>query len=187
MPGYNFYPPTYGYQSPYNTVPQYPLAAAPQVPPVTQIQPQGFNQTPAPVPAQAVTPTSPSTIIWVNGEKEAALFPVNPNSAVALWDSANPVIFLKQADASGKPTMKTFDLVERVESTQDASNAAGIDMSAFAAKADLAAIAGIVSNLSKDMESMKDELANLAGQVVKRAVGAKPKPAIKEPVQDEEE
>ena len=29
---------------------------------------------------------------------------VAPNSAVALWDSNSPTIYLKQADASGKPS-----------------------------------------------------------------------------------
>ena len=36
-----------------------------------------------------------------------------PNSAVTLWDSNAPVVYLKQADASGKPSMKIYDLVER--------------------------------------------------------------------------
>ena len=63
---------------------------------------------------QASQPTqqSPTSIIWVSGEREAAVYPVAPNNAVALWDSDAPVIYLKKADASGKPTMQAFDLVE---------------------------------------------------------------------------
>lgn len=53
------------------------------------------------------------SIIWVQNEQEAYNYLVAPNSAVALWDSNNPVVYLKQADASGKPTMKIYDLVER--------------------------------------------------------------------------
>lgn len=53
------------------------------------------------------------SIIWVQNEQEAYNYLVAPNSAAALWDSNNPVVYLKQADASGKPTMKIYDLVER--------------------------------------------------------------------------
>lgn len=53
------------------------------------------------------------SIIWVQNEQEAYNYLVAPNSAVALWDSNNPAVYLKQADASGKPTMKIYDLVER--------------------------------------------------------------------------
>lgn len=63
-------------------------------------------------PQQA--PASPS-IVWVQSEMEAANYLVAPNSAVTLWDSNSPVVYLKQADASGKPTMKTYDLVERTQ------------------------------------------------------------------------
>lgn len=56
------------------------------------------------------------SMIWVNGEQEAMSYLVVPNSAVALWDSTAPVIYLKQADASGKPSIKIYDLVERTAS-----------------------------------------------------------------------
>lgn len=54
-----------------------------------------------------------SSIVWVHSEMEASGYPVAPNSAVTLWDSNAPVVYLKQADASGKPSMKIYDLVER--------------------------------------------------------------------------
>lgn len=61
------------------------------------------------VPQQQATPS----IVWVQNEMEAANYLVAPNSAVTLWDSNSPVVYLKQADASGKPSMKIYDLVER--------------------------------------------------------------------------
>ena len=57
---------------------------------------------------------SPS-IVWVQNEMEATNYLVAPNSAVTLWDSNAPVVYLKQADASGKPSMKIYDLVERTQ------------------------------------------------------------------------
>ena len=67
-------------------------------------QPQQFQ------PQQ--NPPAPS-IVWVQSEQEALNYLVAPNSAVTLWDSNSPVVYLKQADASGKPSMKIYDLVER--------------------------------------------------------------------------
>ena len=74
-----------------------PMQPAPQMQPTLQPQAQGQGQ----------------SIIWVQNQQEAYNYLVAPNSAVALWDSNSPVIYLKQADASGKPAMKIYDLVER--------------------------------------------------------------------------
>ena len=71
---------------------------------------RGSQFQPAQQPQQA--PVSPS-IVWVQNEMEAANYLVAP--AVTLWDSNAPVVYLKQADASGKPSMKTYDLVERTQ------------------------------------------------------------------------
>lgn len=61
---------------------------------------------------------APPSIVWVQNEAEASSYLVAPNSAVTLWDSNAPVIYLKQADASGRPTMKVYDLVERKHTVQ---------------------------------------------------------------------
>lgn len=60
-------------------------------------------------------PIAQSGVQWVSGEQEARGYLIAPNSAVALWDSTAPTVYLKQADASGKPTLKIYDLVERAE------------------------------------------------------------------------
>ena len=57
----------------------------------------------------------------MSGEAEAMAYLVAPNSAVALWDSNAPTIYLKQADASGKPSIKVYDLVERTQKPVQAS------------------------------------------------------------------
>ena len=71
-------------------------------------------QIPQPQPTQAQ-----ATIIWVDGYNEAAMYPVAPNAAVALWDKSNPCIYLKRADATGKPSMQIYDMVERKEAPQE--------------------------------------------------------------------
>ena len=67
-------------------------------------------QYPAPQPQQS----GGQSIIWVPNEQAANEFIVAPNNAVTLWDMNAPVVYVKKADASGKPTMTTYDLVERV-------------------------------------------------------------------------
>lgn len=81
--------------------------------------PGSYQQTPPPVQQttqQYQTPlTNQNGIIWVPNEQAANDYLVAPNSAVTLWDSNAPVVYLKQADASGKPSMKIYDLVERTQ------------------------------------------------------------------------
>lgn len=84
------------------------------------------------------------SMVWVSGESEAMAYLVAPNSAVALWDSNTPTIYLKQADASGKPSIKVYDLVERTSGARTAQAPQGVE---FATKADLAALAARVDAL----------------------------------------
>ena len=52
-------------------------------------------------------------IIWVQGEVGAKSYPIAPNTTVPLWDSEQKVIYLKSADASGMPSIKTLDYTIR--------------------------------------------------------------------------
>ena len=93
-------------------------------------QPMQINQPSIPqnnqqfqAPTQNPSPVQPTNqnqpgIIWVPSEQSANEYLVAPNNAVALWDSNNPVIYLKQADASGKPHMTIYDLVERTQANK---------------------------------------------------------------------
>ena len=75
-----------------------------------QYQPMQNMQQP-----QQTQPMQQPSIVWVPNEQAAREYLVAPNSAVTLWDSGAPVVYLKQADASGKPTLTTYDLVERTQ------------------------------------------------------------------------
>lgn len=101
----------YVYQQPiYNQPPMQPMQE-PMMRPQYQSTPQ--MQYPAPQPQQS----GGQSIIWVPNEQAANEFIVAPNNAVTLWDMNAPVVYVKKADASGKPTMTTYDLVERVAAT----------------------------------------------------------------------
>lgn len=73
---------------------------------------------PAPqIPAYQPQPQQPQnqSIIWIPNEQAASDFIVAPNNAVTLWDMNSPVVYVKKADASGKPSITTYDLVERMQ------------------------------------------------------------------------
>lgn len=91
--------PYYPYQQGYQYQYQYPQYQ-PQIP---QVQ----NTMPSQPTAQN------NNILWVSGQAEAENYLMMPNSAVRLWDSNAPVVYFKQTDASGKPTMEIYDLVKR--------------------------------------------------------------------------
>ena len=80
----------------------------PQVQPI--MYPQGSIQ-----PQNGLQSQQPnnSSIIWVQGETGAKSYLVAPNNTVALWDSENPTIYLKSADASGMPNIRVLDYTFR--------------------------------------------------------------------------
>ena len=118
-------------------MPNYPYYYQPyqpyQPPMADQLTQLRQSYQPMQQPQQA--PASPS-IVWVQSEMEAANYLVAPNSAVTLWDSNAPVVYLKQADASGKPSMKIYDLVERNQRPVQAPQAPAVEYAPLEARLD---------------------------------------------------
>ena len=104
-----------------------------------------------------------SGIIWVSGTQEAQMYPVAPNNAVALWEQSGKVIYLKSADATGKPTMRVYDLVERTETAPNATEQIEKHDS-FATKEELATVAGAIKSVLSEIEQMKGDLYGVAGK-----------------------
>lgn len=94
----------YGYQP-------YQMYQPPMADQLMQLRQNQYQPNMQQAPQQQPSPS----IVWVQNEMEAVNYLVAPNSAVTLWDSNSPVVYLKQADASGKPSMKIYDLVERTQ------------------------------------------------------------------------
>ena len=63
-------------------------------------------------------PQSNQGLIWVQGESGAKAYLMVPNSTVMLMDSEDSVFYLKSTDASGMPTLRTFDYKERIQNVQ---------------------------------------------------------------------
>lgn len=112
-PYYGNYMPSY-YQPMQNMIQPMNQAMQMNQPAIPQNNQQFQPTTQTASPIQPTNQNQPG-IIWVPSEQAANEYLVAPNNAVALWDSNNPVIYLKQADASGKPHMTVYDLVERTQ------------------------------------------------------------------------
>lgn len=83
---YNYFPQTY------QTPVYYPSQAQPQAPQQAQMQ---------------------NPLIWVQGEAGAKSYLVAPNSTVTLWDSESQTIYIKSADNTGMPSIRTLDYTIR--------------------------------------------------------------------------
>lgn len=116
-----------------------------------------------------------SNMIWVSGEAGAKAYLVAPNTTVQLWDSEAQHIYLKSADASGMPTIKTLDYTIRDNGPQKPVNAAISPSNAQpmeyagkaeqdAIRAEMAAYKGEIEALRADLETFRGDLYGIAGK-----------------------
>ena len=96
-------------------------------------------------------------IIWVQGEAGAKSYMIAPNSTVALWDSENQTIYLKSADASGMPSIKTLDYT--IREAQKQANMAPVltedKLSAYATKDEIKAVSDRITAISERLDKME--------------------------------
>lgn len=149
MAAYSYYG---NYGNPYMN---YPVAYQQPMP---QMQPQSQVQQPM------QTVQNQPSIIWISSENEALSYPVAPNNAITLWSTTEPVVYLKQADATGKPTLKVYDLVERTQTVNTPRPAQDGNTVAYARKDDLEAVLGVIKGISNEVEQMKGDLYGVAGR-----------------------
>lgn len=124
----------YGYQNPYY----------PQPMPDTLMQMRQQQMPMMQTPQAPQNPIAQGGVQWVSGEQEARNWMIAPNAAVALWDSTAPTVYLKQADASGRPTLKIYDLVERAETPSTAPQEKGVE---FVTRKEFDALAALVGEI----------------------------------------
>lgn len=117
-------------------------------------QQQMMQPAPPPVPQN---PVATGGVQWVSSEQEARGYLIAPNSAVALWDSTAPTVYLKQSDASGKPTLKIYDLVERAETASNAPQKPGVEFVTREEFDRLAALVGEIKGKKKRKEDEDDD------------------------------
>lgn len=116
-----------------------------------------------------------NNIVWVNSASEAQNYPIAPNNAVVLWEKSGKSIYLKQADATGKPTVTTYDLVERTETPSVSIVNEEVKLPTYATKDELDAISreiegfdALIASVKSDIESMKSDMYGIAGKRKKK-------------------
>lgn len=119
-----------------------------------QMRQQQMMQPQMAQPPMPQNPVAQGGVQWVSGEQEARGYLIAPNSAVALWDSSAPTVYLKQADASGKPTLKIYDLVERKETASNAPQKPGVE---FVTRKEFDALAALVGEIKGKKKRKEDE------------------------------
>ena len=121
-----------------------------------QQYPQQYQQ-PIPTPQQQMQqqPQNVGGPIWVSGEAGAKAFLVAPNTTVQLWDSENPVIYLKSADASGMPSIKVIDYTIRNAQNDVKKTPLDNEPKEYATKDDMAALK---AELMRKIDDIKGDL-----------------------------
>lgn len=125
---------------------------------------QGFYQNPYAQQTQMQQQTVPSQIqqngiIWVGSDSEADAYPIAPNNAVTLWNRSAPVVYFKQADASGRPSMRIYELVERSKGHQEAISEQGDKLTPqYATKDEIEAITAVIEGIKDDIKHMKRDM-----------------------------
>lgn len=77
-------------------------------------------------------PFQPNYFAWVQGEAAAQAYQVAPNSTVVLLDSEQPVLYMKSADATGRPGQMVKQYLVTEEQYRQIQN--GTNSSEFVSK-----------------------------------------------------
>lgn len=122
-----------------------------------------YNYQPVPQPAVQAQTQHREDFKWVKSEKEVEDWYVEPNHAAAFWHSEEPVLYLKQTDTTGKPTIRTFDLVERASTSKvDQEEAPKFD---FVTKEDFTSVITQMTNtlgeFKKEVEALKEATGDI--------------------------
>ena len=94
-------------------------------------------------------PNTQSALNWVQGEAGAKSYLVAPNSTVVLWDTESQTVYIKSADPTGMPSIKTLDYTIRgaVAEAQPAVD--------YATKDDVSALKEELETLKKSIKEEK--------------------------------
>lgn len=136
--------------------------------PIQQQMPmqQPIQQMAMQTPIQTMPMAQPSDDrIWVQGEAGAKAYFVAANATVVLWDTESPTLYIKSADATGKPLdMDIIDLSRRSKN---------IDTMPQNPPTEHKCTCGDKFVLKKDFEALESEISALRDEL--NEIKAKPK------------
>lgn len=135
-------------------------------------QPGGFQQ-PQPYYAPSTQPImqyqppaqpqqAPASPLWVQGEAGAKAYPVAAGNSVLLMDSERNVFYIKSADASGMPMLRTFDYTERTAAQNPPVQAAQMPSGDFVTRSEFDALRARIEALTMPVPTtvVKEEEAH---------------------------
>lgn len=125
-------------------------------------------------------PPMQNSIGWVNDERDANLYPIAPNNSVDLHESSGKRIYVKFADATGHPTIRTYELVPPAEPEQTGEP----KELPYAMKDDVAAVVSALKDLSGVVSAIKGEVDGIKGDVY--GIAGKRKSVKKSEVEDDD-
>lgn len=125
-----------------------------------------------PIPLAQQKPSN--DIIWVQGEAGAKGYLVAPNNTVVLWDTENPVIYVKSADASGIPSMRVLDFEERNVNSQNNGDKSPTTHKCtcgdkFATKEQINALEGKIDDITAKYEELSKSIVEKPKTTSKKA------------------
>lgn len=89
--------------------------------------------------------------VYVNGAQGARDHIVQPGMTAWMMDNNEPVIYVKAVDTMGTATLKCFRLTEITPEAGGGTAAPQVDMSQYATRAEVEAVAGKVDKLLSEM------------------------------------
>lgn len=117
----------------------------------------------APQAASQPQAQTSSSIIWVQGEAGAKSYLVAPNTTVQLWDSERQTIYLKSADASGMPSIKTLDYTIRSEASNSPVQAVQSAEPVSVSRSDLDALQSQIDALRDEVRAYRATVHEIKG------------------------
>ena len=104
----------------------------------------------------SITPTN--NIIWVNGIEGAKAWQLSPGSMAILLDSeTDGKMYIKVSDSIGMPSLRVFNYVEEIASTQVTNNK-NLDLSQYVRKDEL-------NNLIKELMTNEQSVPTVATSI----------------------
>jgi hypothetical protein len=92
----------------------------------TQTVPQ-MRMTPNPPSITPIQAPQPVELPRVNGYDGALRFPLGPNSRIALFDGNEDIMYIKQTDAGGYPTVTRYRFTPEEQTTSDGQQYVTLD------------------------------------------------------------
>ena len=108
---------------------------------------------------QPQAPQQSNGIIWVQGESGAKAYSMAPGQTAMLMDSENHRFYIKTVDASGMPSLRAFDFVERT-----AEAAEPIKKEDYVTRAEFAALEDAVKAMKGGMQNAEPTARNPRGR-----------------------